>query len=201
MIAVIIAIPVVLAVVILLLLMLPVTIYVNSARSCGKTDGFFGISWAILHIRYLIQESQMEILISGKRIFRISQKNKLRNNGGQKKPLKKPHIRDIFNLSGPILRLFKDIVYTFRLKYFDLDVTFGLGDPAYTGIFTGFLHAIRGCLRTGNNIRWTADFTRQELEWNLKAKASVIPIRLLPPLTRFIAGRHVLRAMKSIYLT
>ncbi|VVB96362.1 Uncharacterised protein [uncultured archaeon] len=201
MIAVIIVIPVVMAAAIAVILLFPVTIFINSARSCGKIGGIFDISWAILRIRYLIEESQMEILISGKRIFRISQKNKLRNNGDQKKPLKKPHIRDIFNLSGPILRLFKDIVYTFRLKYFDLDVTFGLGDPAYTGIFTGFLHAIRGSLRTGNNIRWTADFTRPELEWNLKAKASVMPIRLLPPLTKFITDRHVLRTMKSIYLT
>lgn len=201
MISIIIAIPVVLAVVVFLLLLLPVTIYINSARSCGKTDGIFGISWAILRIRYLMEEKRIEIIISGKRIFRISQKNKLRNGGYQKKPSKKPHIREIFNLSGPMLRLLKDIVYTFRSKYFDLDVTFGLGNPAYTGILSGFLHAIMGFSRTGNHIRWTADFTRLELEWKLKARASVIPIRLLPSLTRFITDRHVLRAMKSIYLT
>ncbi|NJD76836.1 MAG: DUF2953 domain-containing protein [Candidatus Methanoperedens sp.] len=199
MIAVIVAIPVILAFVMLLLLLLPVTIYINSARSCGKLEGIFGISWAILRIRYLMEEKRIEILISGKRIFRISQKNKLRNTGGQKKPQKKLRIKNIFNLSGPVLRLLKDVVYTFKLKYFDMDVLFGLGDPAYTGIFTGFLHAIMGSLRIGNRIRWTADFTRSELEWKLKARASVIPIRLLPPLTRFIADRHVLRTIKTIY--
>ena len=99
----------------------------------------------------------------------------------------------------PMLRLFKDLVSAFRLKYFDLDMTFGLRDPAYTGILTGFLHAVAGSLQIGRNIRWTADFTEPVLEWNLKAKAALTPVQILPPVARFIASRQVLRSVGMMF--
>ena len=107
-----------------------------------------------------------------------------------------PPIKDFLNLTGPLLQLFKELVYAFRLKYIDLDITFGLNNPAHTGILTGFLHAV-GSSQMGN-IRWTPDFTRQVIEWDLKAKISVIPILLLLPFARFITKVQVLRSLRGI---
>ena len=75
---------------------------------------------------------------------------------------KMPPVRDFLNMTGSLLRLFKDFIHAFRIKYLDIEVTFGLNDPTYTGIITGFLHVI-GLSRTGHNIRWRADFTGQEI--------------------------------------
>lgn len=182
----------------LVMLLLPVTIYASSTRSGGKIDGDFSISWIIFMFRYVIKDRQMEVLAFGRHIISTSYKKKPPKPEKPKKPKKIKGLRrmlligDFFNLGRPILQLFKDFVYAFRLKYLDIDITYGLDDPAYTGMLTGFLYAVSGFSRTGHNIRFASDFTRQVLDWNLRIKVSVIPIRIIPPLAGFVTNRNVL---------
>ncbi len=184
----------------LVMLLLPVTIYANSTRSGGKIDGDFRITWIIFMFRYAMKDRQMEVLAFGRHIISKSYKKKPPKPEKPKKPGKIKGLRrmlligDFFNLGRPILQLFKDFVYAFRLKYLDIDITYGLDDPAYTGILTGFMYAVSGFSRIGTNLRFTSDFTRQVLDWNLRVKVSVIPIRIIPPLAGFVTNRNVLRS-------
>jgi len=192
---------IIIAALLLAVLLFPLTIYVNSAGSQEKIDGVFSISWTMFMFRYRLKDRRTEFLIFERYTVHRSQRKKpLKPEEKKSRKIHPP--RDIFNLAMPImpmLRLFKDLVSTFRLKYFDLDMTFGLRDPAYTGILTGFLHAVAGSLQIGRNIRWTADFTEPVLEWNLKAKAALTPVQILPPVARFIASRQVLRSVGMMF--
>lgn len=184
------------AVLALVMLLFPVNIFFNSVRSEGIIDGSVGISWIIFIFIYSLKEKELKIHILGRNIFRhISPEKKLQAHESEreiKKSLKMPPIRDFLNMVLPMLRLFKDFIYSFRIKYLDIEITFGLSNPAYTGIVTGFLYAI-GLSRTEYNVLWRADFTRQIFDWNVKGKTSLIPIRLLLPVARFVTNLQVLR--------
>lgn len=189
---------IILAFLALVLLLSPVTISVNSTRAGGKIDGFFSMGWIIFLFRYALRDGQTELQVFGRKVARFPHKEKppmpveKERQRGIKKPM--PHLEDILYISGPMLRLIKELIYAFRLKYLDIDITFGLKDPAHTGIITGFLHSIFGYWRAGNNIRWTVDFTKPILEWDMKAKVAITPISILPPIVRFITNRQVFRA-------
>lgn len=193
---------VVIAALLLMVLLFPVTIYISSVRSGGKIDGSFDISWIVLKFRYALKNKQVEVLFFGRHVTHISSKKKQPEAEGkpEKKKKKKkrtrrmPPIGDILSLSIPALRLFIGLVRAFRLKYLDIYVTFGAGDPGYTGMLAGYLYAIQGSSCTGHNIRWSADFTRQILDWNMRAKISLIPVRMLPPVAGFVTNSQVLRS-------
>lgn len=186
------------AVLVLSGLLFPVTIYLNSARSGGKIDGIFVISWMIILYRYALKERKTEILVFGRRV--ASRKRKPEE---KKKPIKIKKsmlsIGDIFDLGRPMLKFSGELVTAFKLKYLDIDIKYGLDDPAYTGILAGFLYAACGSLRIGNNIKIEPDFSGQMLDWNMKANVSIRPIQIIPPIARFVTDRQVLRAgWKSI---
>jgi len=200
MIALIITVLAVLVLGVLVILLFPVTISFNSIRSGGKIDGSLGVNWIVFIFSYTLKEKQLEIHIFGRSIFRHISPGSLEKKPPElepereiKKSRKLPHVRDFLNMAGPIMRLFKDFIYAFRVKYLDIEVTFGLKYPACTGIITGFLHAV-GLSHTGHNIRWTPDFTEQAFDWDVKGKAALIPVRLIPPVARFITNRQVLRS-------
>ena len=182
----------------LVMLLSPVTISVNSTRAGGKIYGFFSMGWIIFLFRYELKDRQTDILVFGKNVVRLPNKEKppmhmeKEKHRGIKKPM--PHPEEILDISGPMLRLIKELIYAFRLKYLDIDITFGLSDPAHTGIITGILHSIFGCLRAGKNIKWTVDFTKPILEWDMKAQVAITPISILLPIVRFITKRQVFRA-------
>lgn len=184
---------------VLVILLFPVNISFNSARSEGTIYGSLGVSWIIFLFIYSLKEKELKIHIFGRCIYcdispekksQVQESERERKKSG-KMPQMSP-VRGFLNMTGPMLRLFKDFIYAFRIKYLDIEVTFGLNDPAYTGIITGFIHAI-GLSRTGHNIRWRADFTGQAFDWNVKGKTALIPVRLIPPVARFITNRQVLR--------
>jgi hypothetical protein len=51
----------------------------------------------------------------------------------------------------------------------------------------------------GQNIRFAPDFTGEMLDWNLRAKASVTPFKIVVPFVKFAADRKMLKlALKSI---
>lgn len=184
------------AVLVLVILLLPVNISFNSTRSEGTIDGNLSINWMIFLFIYSMKEKELKIHIFGRCIScHISPEKKLHTQKPErerKESWKMPPIRDFLNMTGLLLRLFKDFIYAFRIKYLDIEVTFGLNDPAYTGIITGFLHTI-DLSRKGHNIRWRVDFTRQTFDWDVKGKTILIPIRLIPPIARFITNLQVLR--------
>lgn len=150
--------------------------------------------------RYQVTEKETDILILGRHVVRLQHKEKslkskeIKKSGNIKRSKKKLHPGSILSLSKPMLRLIKDLIYAFKLKNLNIDITIGFKDPAYTGIITGFLHSIFGSFHAGNTIRWTVDFKRPVLEWNLKAEAAVKPIHILLYMTRFLASKQVLKS-------
>lgn len=189
---------IILAFLALVLLLSPVTISVNSTRVEGKIGGFFSMGWIIFLFRYALSGKQTDILVFGRKVSRLPHKEKppmpleTEEQIGIKKPI--PHFKDILTLLGPVLQLIKELMYACRLKYLDIDITFGLEEPSHTGIITGILHSIFGYLRAGKNIHWTVDFTKPILEWDMKGKVVITPISVLLPIVRFITNRQVLRA-------
>ncbi|CAG0964718.1 hypothetical protein METP3_01067 [Methanosarcinales archaeon] len=191
------AIIIILSVIAVAMLLSPVNISVNSARAGGKIDGFLSMGWVMFLFRYTLKDKKTEILVLGRRVAGLTHKKHLEVKETEKSTKVKksrPQLEDIFYLSRPLLRLFKDLIYSFRIKYFNIDITFGLEDPAYTGIITGFLHSILFSLRAPNTINWNADFTRPVMEWDMKAEAAITPIQILQPLAKFITNWQVLRS-------
>ncbi len=191
------AIIIILSVIAVAMLISPVNISVNSVRAGGKIDGFLSMGWIMFLFRYTLKDKKTEILVLGRRVVRLTHKEKTpepKKIEKSKKVKKSRHLKDIFYLSRPLLRLFKDLIYSFRIKYLNIDITFGLEDPAYTGIITGFLHSILFSLRAPYTINWNADFTRLVMEWDMKAEAAITPIQILQHLAKFITNWQVLRS-------
>ena len=188
---------VILGILILLILFFPVTISLNSTRNDGKFGGFFSLSWIMFTLCYTLENRETGIMFFGRQIIRSQGKRmKIKEITGsrqRKKSKKMSHLRDIYYLYRPVFRLFKDFIYCFRLKYLDIDITFGSEDPAHTGILTGIIHSMIGTLQAGHKVKWTADFERPVLEWNIIAEVAIKPIQMLPPITRFITNGQVLK--------
>jgi len=187
----------VLALLVLAILLFPVTISFNSVRSGGTIDGSLRVSWIIFLFIYALKEKQSEIHIFGRGIFhqKSPEKKPLEPEPikDRKKSRKMPHVRDFLNMTGPMLRLFKDLIHAFSIKYFHIDITFGLNDPANTGIVTGFIHAIRCSLKKEKDFKFIPDFTKHVLDWSLRSKASITPINIVIPLVKFATNRKVLK--------
>lgn len=187
----------IIALMVLAVLLFPVKISFKSVRSGGTLNGSLGISWIIFLFTYSVKEKESKIHIFGRSISRHTSPQRKpevpETKRKRKKSGKMPLVKDFLNMTGPLLRLLKDLIFAFRIKYLDIEVSFGLKEPAYTGIITGFLHAL-GLSRTGHNIRWTPDFTGQALYWDANGKVDLVPVRLIPPVARFITNPQVLRS-------
>ncbi len=187
-------------------LLFPVTISINSTRSDAIMKGNIQLNWLIFAFIYTFKEKHLEIFVLNWRMIHHMFHEKKQPKSKYIKKLKElrksrtaPSLRDILNLSGPLMRLFKDIIHAFRLKCFDIQITFGLNDPACNGIMTGLMHAVRGSFGIRQNFRFTPDFTRTVLEWNLKGKASITPVELAVSFVKFSSNGKVLRlALRSI---
>lgn len=193
---------VVVIMIVLALLFFPVTIDADSIKEDNKILGSLSISWLILHLRYSFENKQTEFLLFSRTIMRQQEKGKEKPVKPEKtedlKKIKKskkiPPLECIINLVGPLLRLFQNLIKTIKFRYLDIDLTYGLEDPAHTGMLTGFFHAIVGASRTGHTIRFTPDFYGPVLDWRVKTSAAFTPIQTFAPVVMFIANRQVLRA-------
>ena len=104
-----------------------------------------------------------------------------------------PSIEVIVNLVGPLLLLIRKLVTIPRFKYIDVDFTYGLDDPAISGILTGLLHSIKGASQFGNSIRFTPNFPHPLLNWDFKILTTFTLIRIFYPLAKFVSNIHVLK--------
>lgn len=191
------------------ILFFPVDISVDSVRSGGKARGSFSISWIILAIKYTLEDEKISILIFNRNVTTISQKKKPPGEPDKKEPDEKEHkdtgkakkippVRKISQLVRPVLGLIRDILSAFRIKYLNIDLIYGLYDPAYTGILTGYLSALKGIFQTGSNIMITPVFTKMVFDWDIRAKVSFTPVNIVLPFLRFITDMRVLRSAWGI---
>ncbi len=180
-------------VLIVTVLLFPVTIRVRSSGSEGIIDGSLSISWLILAIQYELKNKQTDILILGRTLIHRQYKEKTPETKDIKKSVKSrsiPSVQDFTPLIRPLMRLIRDLLSIFKFRHFKLDTVYGLEDPAYTGMLTGYLHA----LPCQYNISFTPDFTQPVLDWDLDLATAFTPIAVVAPITRFATNPKVLRS-------
>jgi len=193
---------------IIVVLLFPVTIRARSSGSEGIIDGSLSISWLILAIQYELKDSiswlilaiqyelkdkQTDILILGRTLIHRQYKEKPPETKDIKKSVKSrsiPQVKNFTPLIGPLMRLIRDLLSIFKFRHFELDTVYGLEDPAYTGMLTGYLHALSG----QHNISFRPDFTQPVLDWDLDLATAFTPIAIVPPITRFATNPRVLRS-------
>lgn len=204
-----IAVTIILVIVLVLTLsLIPVKINMDSTRSSGKTTGNMKIHWLMLQLRYAFGEKQTEILLFSRRIARFTFKEKphtphTSHTAGKKqkktaKSRKKQPVRNYLNIVKPVLRLMYGMFSAFRANNLDFHMTYGMNNPAVTGIITGFLHALKGLFRTGSNIRFSPDFNGWAMDWNIRGMVIFTPFKLVLPAIFFITNMEVLRFTRRV---
>jgi hypothetical protein len=99
---------------------------------------------------------------------------------------------------GPGITCYRGIIRTFKFKYIKIDTTYGMNDPAHTGIITGFIHTILGPFPTGTSISFNPVFTGPVLDWDMKTHASFTPVHIIAPIIRFATNWQVIRSTWGI---
>lgn len=189
--------------IVLALLLFPVIIDAESRKSGILITGSFSLSWVVLRIKYTFENNQTSIHIFGlKKSFKRKEKVPKSNNA---KKIRRfnisrnvPPIGHIVKMIEPMFRLLRELLATIRFRYLKIDTVYGMDDPAYTGILTGYLHALKGSSQMGHNVSFTPDFTRPILDWDLNASVIIMPIRIIPPMARFVTNTQVLRSSWGI---
>ena len=179
--------------IIIVVLLFPVTIRARSSGSEGIIDGSLSISWLILAIQYELKDKQTDILILGRTLIHRQYKDEPPETKEIEKSVKSrsiPQVKNFTPVIRPIMRLIRDLLSIFKFRHFKLDTVYGLGDPASTGMLTGYLHA----LACQYNISFTPDFTQPVLDWDLDLATAFTPIAVIPPITRFATNTRVLRS-------
>ncbi|HIH86307.1 MAG TPA: DUF2953 domain-containing protein [Methanosarcinales archaeon] len=184
---------VIVIVMILVVLLFPVTIRARSSGSEGIIDGSLSVSWLILAIQYELKDKQTDILILGRTLIHSQYKEKTPETKDIEKSVESrsiPQVKNFTPIIGPLMRLIRDLLSIFKFRHFKLDTVYGLEDPAYTGMLTGYLHA----LPCQYNISFTPDFTQPVLDWDLDLATAFTPITVVVPITRFATNPGVLRS-------
>jgi len=98
----------------------------------------------------------------------------------------------------PGITFFRGIIRTFKFKYIMIDTTYGMNDPAHTGIITGFIHTLLGPFLTRTNIRFNPVFTGRVLDWDIKTHASFTPVHIITSILGFATNWQVIRSVWGI---
>ncbi|MCK4938053.1 MAG: DUF2953 domain-containing protein [Methanosarcinales archaeon] len=188
------------------LFLFPVTISAISNKEGKRIEGNFCISWLIFKIRHSLKDKQTEFFLLRYKMgtqkhkkeqtnesTEIKELDEIKESTKKEKSLKSPPIEVTVNLVGPLLLLIRKLVTIPRFKYVDVDITYGLDDPAISGILTGLLHSIKGASQIGNSVRFTPDFTHPLLNWDFKILTTITLIRAFFPLAKFVSNIHVLK--------
>ncbi|MDF1557555.1 MAG: DUF2953 domain-containing protein [ANME-2 cluster archaeon] len=182
------------------ILLFPITISAISNKEGKRIEGSFCVSWLIFKIRHSLKDKQTDFFLLrykvGTQKHRKEQTNEfkeIKKSQKKEKTRELPPIEVIVALVGPLLLLIRKLVAILRFKYLDVDFTYGLDDPAISGILTGLLHSIKGASQIGNSIRFTPDFTHPLLNWDFKILTTFTLIRIFYPLAKFVSNIHVLK--------
>jgi hypothetical protein len=201
---------IVLILIVLGILFFPVIVNVESNRSRGTIDGRISIQWLIIKLRHSLKDKKTEILLFSHRMISLQHKEEPKSIQNAKshdaakpkdtkEPKKSKKTRKIppikfLNVIKPLLRFLRGLLATICFRHLSIDTTYGMDDPGLTGMLTGYFHAVKGSSQMGQNFQFTPDFTRSILDWDMSASASITPIRIFPPIARFVTNRQVLRS-------
>lgn len=105
------------------------------------------------------------------------------------------------SLRRPLFRLFSDLLNGIKIKHLESYMTFGLSDPADTGMLCGFMHAVAGlvysrCKHCSFFINPVFINPMVDFRGNLEVRVRIYS--LLFPMTRFIFNRKTLSFTYSI---
>lgn len=105
------------------------------------------------------------------------------------------------SLRRPLFRLFSDLLNGIKIKRLESDITFGLSDPADTGMLCGFIHAIAGltysrCKHCSFSINPV--FMNPMVDFRGDIEAHVKLYSLIFPTLKFILNRKTLSFTYSI---
>ncbi len=98
-----------------------------------------------------------------------------------------------YTLHRPAITLAQEVVRRIRIRELSCSVTFGLDDPADTGMLTGFLHAISSTLEhfSTASIRLYPVFHERAFAYHVKGSLDVVVGRLIIPAIRFLCSKPV----------
>lgn len=104
-------------------------------------------------------------------------------------------------LKKPLFRLFSDMLHGIKIKRLDSCLTFGLSDPADTGMLCGFIHTVAGliysrCKHCGFSINPV--FLNPMLDFRGDAEIRVRIYSMIFPFIKFIFNRNTLSFTYSV---
>lgn len=110
-----------------------------------------------------------------------------------RKPGKRSSVRSARSASRwaerGFLNLIVELLRQFKIAWIRGEAEFGLDDPADTGALYGalapFVYTGKHCADIDLDIR--PDFNRQHIAGRIDAAVDLVPIRLVPPVLRFVA--------------
>jgi len=105
-------------------------------------------------------------------------------------------IKMIRLLIVPVVRLMEGILEAIDIHKLNLDLKFGLDDPADTGMVVGYLYALRGYLEYQyERVRLYAEpnFIEMMLDFHIIGDVKFRIASLIPAVMRFVFNRNVLR--------
>jgi hypothetical protein len=124
---------------------------------------------------------------------------------GKRARRRRPSIRRILNalrtrgLSGRGMTLARRVIQQFRFKELDVRMRVGTGDPADTGMLCAALWPVLYPRSAGRvNVVVEPDFLQPTFELAATGRASVIPLRLVWPLTVFLISPPTLIALRRL---
>lgn len=105
------------------------------------------------------------------------------------------------SLRKPLLRLFFDLLNGIKIKRLESYVTFGLSDPAYTGMLCGFIHAVAGlayrrCRHCSFSINPVFMNPMMDFRGNMEIRVRIYS--LIFPMLKFMFNRKTLSFTYSI---
>ncbi len=110
-------------------------------------------------------------------------------------------LRAFRDLRKPLFRLFSDTLNALKIKHLDADFTFGLPDPADTGMLCGFAHSLLGALHgrcRQCSVYINPVFMDSVLDFRGNTKISIKIYSLIFSFIKFILNRKTLSFTYSI---
>jgi hypothetical protein len=153
----------------------------------------FGFAWLF----GLIRKESGGDRKQGERKRRVPSKER-----AKKKPRQRWAFVDLLRIRGlvpGVLRLLRDVLRRVRIKHLSVDFLAGLGDPADTALVVGsvWLPVLLLSQSSSHAVRLQPSFDGGPvLQGHAHLVLRVRPIRLMPPIVRFVCSRPALRLLR-----